>query len=93
MNDPKDMERLAAVEHESWAKWARWMLGELDKESGGDFNINSLDCVQRWRRQAQTRYSDLSKKEKESDRDVVREKLPYYRPDDVPTFGGVSRRG
>lgn len=93
MNDPTDMEALAAQEHESWSKWTRWMLGEIEKESGGDFNINSLDCVKRWRRQTATTYVDLSEREKESDRKVVREKLPFYRPDSVSLRGGVSHRG
>ena len=93
MTDPKDMEQLASQEHESWSKWTRYMLRKLEEESGGDFNINSLDCVQQWRRQMATHYADLSAKEKESDRKVVREKLPLYRPDPVEFRGGVGRRG
>jgi len=93
MTDPTDMEALAAEEHRSWSAWTRYMLGEIEKESGGDFNISNLDCVQRWQRQMKTRYVDLSKQEKESDRKVVREKLPLYRPDIGAFRGGVSRRG
>ena len=93
MNDPEDMETLAAVEHESWSKWTRWMLSEIEKEAGGDFDITSLPCVHRWKRQMITVYSDLSGREKESDRKVVREKIPHYRPDNVSMRGGVSRRG
>ncbi len=115
MNDPHDMEALAAQEHESWAKWTRWMLGEIDQaiHEGSHVNgeplakaklraelsitvmegLRKLDCVKRWRRQMKTRYVDLSEKEKESDRKVVREKLPLYRPDEVAKRGGVGRRG
>jgi len=69
------------------------MLGEIEKESDGDFNINSLDCVKRWKRQMNTSYAELSGREKESDRKVVREKLPLYRPSNESVRGGVSRRG
>jgi len=78
-NDPKDMEALAAQEHESWANWTRWMLQEMVKESGGDFELEGLPCVERWTRQMDAPYADLSEKEKESDRKVVREKLQLYR--------------
>ena len=100
------MEALAAQEHESWSKWTRWMLEEIEKEAkkraasevGQGWmrftnQLHKLDCVQRWERQVRTRYVDLSEREQESDRKVVREKLPLYRPDDVSTRGGVSRRG
>ncbi len=32
MNDPEDMEALAAQEHKSWAGWTKWMLSEIEKE-------------------------------------------------------------
>lgn len=78
-NDPHDMEALAAQEHESWSGWTRWMLQEMNKESDGDFELKGLSCVERWRQQIATTYADLSEKEKESDRKVVREKLSLYR--------------
>lgn len=107
MDDPIDMEELAAQEHESWAKWTRWMLGEIDKEMGlpsddpkqkaaeayARKTFSILPCVKRWKKQMTTRYVDLSRRDKESDRKVVREKLPLYRPDNAPMRGGVSRRG
>lgn len=102
MSDPQDMEALATQEHESWAKWTRWMLGEIEKEilsfepSTRDDLLAAfqhMGCVQRWRRQMVTHYADLSEKDKESDRKVVREKLPLYRPNNASMRGGVSRRG
>ena len=51
------IEKLAALEHEQWAHWTRYMLDNLTPEN-----------VQRWRRQIETPYKDLSEKEKESDR-------------------------
>jgi hypothetical protein len=88
------MEMLADQEHESWANWTRWMLGEMEKEAkeravsevGQGWmrftdQLHKLTCVQRWSRQMNTTYPELSEKEKESDRKVVREKLGLYRGD------------
>ena len=95
MNDPHDIEALAAQEHESWAKWTSYMLDRLEAEKAGDIDpadmedydledefIDGLPCVKRWRRQINTPYADLSEREKESDREVVREKLQLYRNDE-----------
>ena len=80
-----DIEMLAAVEHKSWGGWTKWMLSQIRKQMApvdrGAFE--ELLCVQRWRRQMNTPYADLSEKEKESDRKEVREKLKVYRPGTV----------
>jgi 8-oxo-dGTP pyrophosphatase MutT (NUDIX family) len=81
MTDPRDMEALASLEHESWSGWTKWMLQEMTKAHGGDFELEGLPCVERWTRQMTTPYAELSEREKESDRKVVREKLPLYRGD------------
>lgn len=51
------LERLAALEHEQWAHWTRFMLDNLTPEN-----------MRRWRRQIDTPYSALSLREQESDR-------------------------
>ena len=86
-HDPNDMETLAAVEHDSWANWTRYMLREIVQaieEMNPDLEVaewfDDLPCVKRWDCQCKSPYADLSEKEKESDRDVVRQKLPFYRP-------------
>lgn len=57
--DPDDLlESLAALEHEQWAHWTRYMLDNLTPEN-----------VERWRRQIETPYADLSEEEKASDRE------------------------
>jgi hypothetical protein len=51
-------ERLAALEHEQWAHWTRYLLDHLTPEN-----------VERWRRQIDTPYEELSESEKQSDRE------------------------
>jgi hypothetical protein len=67
----RDMELQADVEHEIWSSWMRYMF------TCGTFNDDETwtmpsDKVERWRRQADTPYSELSEREKESDREQVR---------------------
>jgi len=50
-------EKLAELEHEQWAHWTKYFLENLTDENIG-----------RWKQQINTKYKDLSEKEKESDR-------------------------
>lgn len=85
MDDPKDIEALAEVEHASWSKWTDHMLDRLtidiDAHMGLDAGtkFNKLPSVLRWRGQLAAPYADLTDQEKESDRKVVREKVMAYR--------------
>lgn len=56
-----NLEQLAALEHEQWAHWTQYMLNNLTSEN-----------IERWKRQIETPYSELSEKEKESDRKWAR---------------------
>ena len=51
-------EMLAELEHKQWAHWTRYMLANLTPEN-----------IERWQRQIETPYSELSEKEKNSDRE------------------------
>lgn len=55
------LEELANLEHEQWAHWTRYMLYNLTPEN-----------IERWNRQCDTPYSELSEKERESDREWAR---------------------
>lgn len=73
------MERMAAVQHEIWAHWMRYLFtrGEYDKEAG-TFVIDA-ESVKRWTEQMHTPYQFLSEKEKESDREQVRKFASEFR--------------
>lgn len=57
-------EVLADLEHRQWRHWTRYMLDNMTPEN-----------IERWKRQIKTSYSQLSEKEKESDRVWARKVL------------------
>lgn len=69
------MEELAAIEHERWSHWQRYMHSKGIRQVDGSLLLPA-DLVERWDRQAATPYDNLSAKEKESDRDQVSRYLP-----------------
>lgn len=52
------LEKLADVEHKQWAHWTKYMLDNMTEEN-----------VERWKKQIETEYKDLTEKEKDSDRE------------------------
>jgi hypothetical protein len=62
--DPELMEILAAIEHERWSGWMRWMFDNWTDEN-----------IARWKTQMVTPYCDLPEYSKESDRKEVRKTL------------------
>jgi Tol biopolymer transport system component len=65
------MEHLAAIEHERWADWQRWVHEAGTRNPDGSVTISAAN-VARWERQIATPYADLSEPEKEADRREVR---------------------
>ena len=63
-------EKLAAIEHERWADWQKYMHSKCHRNGGALVIPTAL--VEQWERQIATPYADLSEAEKESDRDQVR---------------------
>jgi len=55
--NPDIREILANVEHQQWAHWTKYMLDNLTEEN-----------ITRWKKQIETDYSELTEKEKDSDR-------------------------
>lgn len=69
------LETLAAIEHERWSHWQRYVHERSKRQPDGSLLIPA-DLVARWEQQIATPYSALSDKEKESDREQVRKYLP-----------------
>lgn len=56
--DYAQREALAALEHDQWAHWTKYMLDNMTKEN-----------IARWKKQIDTSYEKLTEKEKDSDRE------------------------
>lgn len=65
------IEDLSDLEHESWSSWMKYLFSVSKKNDDGTVTIPK-NKVERWKRQAETDYDDLTNKEKESDRKEVR---------------------
>jgi hypothetical protein len=63
-------EKLAAIEHERWADWQRYMHNLCNMNGDGSLTSPS-SFVTHWERQIATPYADLSERDKQSDRDQV----------------------
>lgn len=81
MPDKELFEKLAAIEHERWADWQRYIHSKLQKniEDRDFFRLPSF-WRERWERQINTPYSELSEQEKEADREQVRRYWNLIRP-------------
>jgi len=68
-------DELAALEHRRWARWQQYMHNKCERRPDGSMVVPA-GLVERWERQIATSYGDLDDREKESDREQVREYLP-----------------
>jgi len=68
-------ERLAAIEHERWSHWQRYMHEKATRNPDGSLTI-PVDLASRWERLMETSYAELTDEERESDREQVRRYLP-----------------
>ena len=69
------VEKGADIEHDRWARWQKYMFSKGSVDAEGVFHLPK-EFVDRWFRQIDTKYSDLSEEEKESDRKETRNYLP-----------------
>lgn len=81
MNKTKELElieKLAAIEHERWADWQKYMHSRCAKITGDSLTIPGI-LVKQWERQIKTPYKDLTEKEKDSDREQVMRYFPLIK--------------
>ncbi|THV28985.1 hypothetical protein [Glycomyces paridis] len=69
------LESLAAIEHERWSHWQRYLHSRCEKGDDGSLTIPP-DLAARWTTQLSTPFAELSEQEKESDREQVWRYLP-----------------
>nr|WP_301294215.1 hypothetical protein [Nitrobacter winogradskyi] len=69
------MEELAALEHQRWAHWQKYVHDSGQRQPDGSILLPA-EIVSRWEKQINTPYVDLSDEEKDSDREQVRKYLP-----------------
>jgi hypothetical protein len=69
------IEKLAAVEHERWSHWQRYVHSKCLRQPDGSLLLPA-EFVVRWEKQIATKYAALDDREKESDREQVRKYLP-----------------
>ena len=65
------LEDLAELEHQQWAHWTKYMLERLEQleaEQDAHDPYKVMHQKENWRRQIATPYSELTEKEKDSDR-------------------------
>ena len=65
----------AELEHARWARWQAHVFARATKNQDGSYTISASDA-ERWQRQIDADYKDLSEPEKESDRREAREYIP-----------------
>jgi hypothetical protein len=75
MSEQELIELLADKEHASGSHWMNYLFSQCGNNESGDAVI-PCELVVRWQQQAQTDYSELSEREKQSDRDEVARILP-----------------
>lgn len=82
LNDPHLLEKLAAQEHDRWAGWMEYLFSKCQfKPNPASPGVGSFEAiipaasVDHWQRQIDTKYADLSEREKESDRVEARKTL------------------
>jgi len=69
MRSEERFERLASIEHDRWSDWMKYLFSKCEKRGKG--LLIPQEFVDRWQRQIDTKYKDLSESEKESDREQV----------------------
>ena len=91
------IEKGAELEHDRWTRWQKYMFSKMqyseykDGEKTMACYILPADLWERWNRQIDTPYSELSEQEKESDRKETRNYLPLIKSSNNKILSAVER--
>ena len=80
------VETLAAIEHQRWADWQRYIHQCMGKKIDEDWFRLAPFYYNRWQQQIDTPYEKLSEKEKQSDREQVYRYLPHLLQSQLKTI-------
>jgi hypothetical protein len=89
------VEKGANLEHDRWARWQKYMHSHVydsSKSINPHLKVIPTELYERWERQIATPYSELSEKEKESDRKETREYLALYTSSLKSLLGALVER-
>ena len=71
-------EYLADKEHDSWSKWMKYLFSKGTMNNNGSWTMPKW-AVNRWTKQMNTPYSELSNTEKQSDRNEIQHILEVFK--------------
>ena len=89
----KYLEELADIEHQRWADWQRHCHSKIISDPDFRIGAKGNECIQRWERQINSPYKDLSEKEKQSDRREVERYLPIIEKFILSAISEAEKRG
>jgi hypothetical protein len=75
LEDDETVDQLAAIEHERWAHWQRYVHDHCERLDDGSLVIPAT-LAARWAAQIEMTYAELTEQEKDSDREQVRRYIP-----------------
>jgi hypothetical protein len=85
-------EKLAALAHEQWAGWMRYLFKRTYSEPGMGSKVIPYDSAFRWERLMNTPYEKLTEQEKESDRAEADRVLAVLKADDDSVCASCPRQ-
>lgn len=68
----KIAEKMADKQHQIWAHWMKYFFSKCTTDIDGNIVVPK-ELVERWTRQMNTEYENLSESEKDSDRNIVKQ--------------------
>ncbi len=79
------VEQLAAIEHERWSHWQRFVHSKGQRLPDGALVIPA-ELVARWERQMAASFAELPEAERQSDREQVQRYLPLIKAGLIQAF-------
>lgn len=79
----------ADLEHEIWASWMRYLFSKGTRNPDGTWTMPAW-AVERWSRQMNTPYSQLSEREKSSDREQVEKHVRLIKTGQIDRKDGTG---